>query len=178
MSTSIILLDQNFNAKDVDIMVFKTSDLLYTPAAVWGGGGAVDDMVQKCDCVGLSRYLAKHYDRYLDAQRDIGHGAIARIRLLLSRLFCVCSRRYGNYLNVFYIFTKFLYLINVYGQLFLLGHWLGDGYQTYGLTVAKKIIQGQDWTEDGRFARVTLCDFEVRQVGQYSKSLFCDPTLS
>ncbi|XP_075266145.1 innexin unc-9-like isoform X2 [Convolutriloba macropyga] len=111
------------------------------------------------------RYLAKHYDRYLDAQRDIGHGAIARIRLLASRLFCVCSRRYGNYLNVFYIFTKFLYLFNVFGQLFLLGHWLGDGYQTYGLTVAKKIFEGKDWTEDGRFARVTLCDFEVRQVG-------------
>ena len=121
--------------------------------------------VRNACCFSL-RYLAKHYDRYLDAQRDIGHGAIARIRLLLSRLFCVCSRRYGNYLNVFYIFTKFLYLINVYGQLFLLGHWLGDGYQTYGLTVAKKIFQGQDWTEDGRFARVTLCDFEVRQVGQ------------
>ncbi|XP_063714134.1 innexin unc-9-like [Symsagittifera roscoffensis] len=112
------------------------------------------------------RYLAKHYDRYLDAQRDIGHGAIARLRLLASRLFCVCSRRYGNYLNVFYIFTKFLYLFNVFGQLFLLGHWLGDGYQTYGLTVAQNIFQGHDWTADGRFARVTLCDFEVRQVGQ------------
>ena len=41
MSTSIILLDQNFNANDVDIMVFEPS-VLFLPAAVWG---EIDDMV-------------------------------------------------------------------------------------------------------------------------------------
>ena len=33
---SIILLDQNFNANDVDIMVFEPSALLPTAAVVWG----------------------------------------------------------------------------------------------------------------------------------------------
>ena len=42
MSTSIILLDQTFNAPDVDIMVFEPS-VLFPPAAVWGG---IDDMVR------------------------------------------------------------------------------------------------------------------------------------
>ena len=42
MSTSIILLDQNFNANDVDIMAFEPS-VLFPLAAVWGGG--IDDMV-------------------------------------------------------------------------------------------------------------------------------------
>ena len=42
MSTSIILLDQNSNANDVDIMVFEPR-VLFAPAAVWGGG--IDDMV-------------------------------------------------------------------------------------------------------------------------------------
>ena len=37
MSTSIILLDQNFDANDVDITVFQHS-ILFSPAAVWGGG--------------------------------------------------------------------------------------------------------------------------------------------
>ena len=41
MSTSIILLDQNSNANDVDIMVFDPSVLL--PRL----GGGIDDMVQK-----------------------------------------------------------------------------------------------------------------------------------
>ena len=42
MSTSINLLDQNFNANDVDIVVFVPS-FLFFPAAVWEG---VDDMVR------------------------------------------------------------------------------------------------------------------------------------
>ena len=44
MSTSIILLDQNFNANYVDIMAFESS-VLFPPAAVWGVGVCVDDMV-------------------------------------------------------------------------------------------------------------------------------------
>ena len=44
MSTSIILLDQNFNANDVDIMVFEPC-VLFPSAAVWGGG--IDDMVRE-----------------------------------------------------------------------------------------------------------------------------------
>ena len=42
MSTSIVLLDQNFNANDVDIMVFETYPL-FPPAA------GIDDMVRN-DC--------------------------------------------------------------------------------------------------------------------------------
>ena len=38
MSTSIILLDQNFNANDVDIMVFEPC-VLFPPVAVFLGGG-------------------------------------------------------------------------------------------------------------------------------------------
>ena len=45
MATLIILLDQNFNANYVDIMVFEAS-VLSPPAAV-GGGGGVDDMVRQ-----------------------------------------------------------------------------------------------------------------------------------
>ena len=44
MSTSIIILDQNFNANYVDIMVFEPSVLFPPPAAVWGGGG-IEHMV-------------------------------------------------------------------------------------------------------------------------------------
>ena len=45
--SSIILLDQTFNANDVDIMVFEPFVLL-PPAAVWG----LDDMVL-ISCTGL-----------------------------------------------------------------------------------------------------------------------------
>ena len=42
MSTSIILLDKNFNANDVDIMLFEPS-VLFTPAV--GGGEGVGGLV-------------------------------------------------------------------------------------------------------------------------------------
>ena len=45
MSTSIILLDQTFNANDVDTMVFEPS-VLFKPRRSFGEGG-IDDMVQK-----------------------------------------------------------------------------------------------------------------------------------
>ena len=41
----------------------------------------------------------------------------------------------------------------------------GDGYYYYGFEVANQILEGKDWTRDGRFARVTLCDFKIRAVG-------------
>ena len=44
MSTSIILLDQNFNANDVDLMVFEPSVL--SPPRRSLGLGEIDDMVQ------------------------------------------------------------------------------------------------------------------------------------
>ena len=48
MLTSIILLNQTFNANDVDIMVFELSVLFDPPprAAVFFCGGGIDDMVQ------------------------------------------------------------------------------------------------------------------------------------
>ena len=42
MSTSISLLDQNFNANDVDIMVFEPSVLFPLPQLFFG---EIDDMV-------------------------------------------------------------------------------------------------------------------------------------
>ena len=46
MSISIMLLDQNSNANDVDIMVFETS-VLFPPPVFWGGG--IYDMVPRVD---------------------------------------------------------------------------------------------------------------------------------
>ena len=47
-STSIILLDQNLNANDVDIMVFEPSVLSPPPPQL----GGIDDMVQKFKKIG------------------------------------------------------------------------------------------------------------------------------
>ena len=63
MSTSIISLDQNFNANDVDIMVFEPSCFygLIHPDAV--GGGGVDDMVQNSPGTSLNCIVSSSTSR-------------------------------------------------------------------------------------------------------------------
>ena len=48
MSTSIILLDENFNANDVDIMVFEPCVCLISPCR--RSAGNIEHMVRKMDC--------------------------------------------------------------------------------------------------------------------------------
>ena len=49
MSTTIITLDQNFNANYVDIMVFEPS-VLFPPPPPQFGGGAIEHMVPENNC--------------------------------------------------------------------------------------------------------------------------------
>ena len=56
MSKSIILLDQNFNANSVDIMVFEPS-VLFPPAEV---GGGIHDTVQN---FGVRTFLHMQFQR-------------------------------------------------------------------------------------------------------------------
>ena len=45
---------------------------------------------------------------------------------------------------------------------YLLG---GNKYILFGFELAKDLFQGRDWTESGTFPRVTLCDFDLRRLG-------------
>lgn len=75
--------------------------------------------------------------------------------------------RFGTYLTVLYIFTKFLYLANVIGQLFILNEVLSIKFSIYGYEVFKWMIYNYDWTTSPHvaFPRVTMCDLTVRRLG-------------
>ena len=75
--------------------------------------------------------------------------------------------RFGAYLSVLYIVTKVLYLVNALGQLFLLDWWLGTNYSLYGFHMVRWMVTDHDWTNSPfvAFPRVTMCDFNVRRVG-------------
>jgi len=79
----------------------------------------------------------------------------------------VSSRRFGCYLVVLYIFTKFLYLGNVIAQLFILNKILAVEYSIYGIEVMGWMMKSYDWTLSPQvaFPRVTMCDFTVRRLG-------------
>ena len=73
---------------------------------------------------------------------------------------------YGNDLICAYLFTKLLYLGNAIGQLFMLDVFLGmnKDYRLYGILVMSRMVRGEDWSWSERFPRVTMCDFQVRQM--------------
>ena len=114
----------------------------------------------------IIRYMANHLDRYLVAQRDDRTGCWVRIKQGLAKKCCmICGRFYGNYLTALYLIVKLLYVANALGQLFMLDIFLSTDFHMYGLHVVKSLLQGQDWTKPDRFPRVTLCDFELRALG-------------
>ena len=68
------------------------------------------------------RYIAKHIDRALEIQREMGTGFFSHFKHVLRRHcpFLIIGRAHGNYLTFIYLVVKLMYIANVVGQLFLL----------------------------------------------------------
>lgn len=109
------------------------------------------------------RTLARHIEDALDTQRDYGRGACDRIKACCSCF--TCSKRFGSYLCFVYLITKILYIGNAIAQFFLLNKFLGTEHTFYGMDILNDLIQGRDWHESGHFPRVTMCDFQIRTLG-------------
>ncbi|CAL2029434.1 hypothetical protein CAEBREN_31716 [Caenorhabditis brenneri] len=71
----------------------------------------------------------------------------------------------GSYLSLLYLFVKFLYLIQIIFQFIILNNFLGTSYTFWGIGILSDILNGREWEESGHFPRVTMCDFEVRVLG-------------
>lgn len=71
----------------------------------------------------------------------------------------------GTYLTVLYLFIKMVYLIQAITQFVLLNKFLGTGYTFWGFEILRDLMSGREWEESGHFPRVTMCDFDVRVLG-------------
>ncbi|CAI5438969.1 unnamed protein product [Caenorhabditis angaria] len=71
----------------------------------------------------------------------------------------------GSYLAYLYIFTKVLYLVQIIAQFVILNNFLSTTYTFWGVGILNDILRGREWEESGHFPRVTMCDFEVRVLG-------------
>ncbi|KAJ1365283.1 hypothetical protein KIN20_025538 [Parelaphostrongylus tenuis] len=70
------------------------------------------------------------------------------------------------FVTTMYLCTKFFYLTNVCFQLLLMNKFLGTTkYSWYGFGVILDLWNGTTWQKSGVFPRVSLCDFEVRVMG-------------
>ncbi|CAB3407350.1 unnamed protein product [Caenorhabditis bovis] len=71
----------------------------------------------------------------------------------------------GSYLANVYMLTKVLYCVQVVFQFVMLNNFLGTTYTFWGIGILRDILHGHEWEESGHFPRVTMCDFEVRVLG-------------
>ncbi|VDN92465.1 unnamed protein product [Brugia pahangi] len=98
--------------------------------------------------------VATHIYDSLKTQRNlIRHSPIS---LLLRK---------GLYLTLLYMLVKFIYLLQAITQFVLLNSFLGTDYTFWGFEILRDLANGREWQESGHFPRVTMCDFDVRVLG-------------
>ncbi|KAI1707410.1 innexin domain-containing protein [Ditylenchus destructor] len=109
--------------------------------------------------------------RHLEAALRYQHTATSRTQYTMHRVFkCFNLRYYESYVTGMYLATKVFYVGNVLTNLLLVNKFLEtDAYSVYGLGVLRDLLFGRSWMESGNFPRVTLCDFEVRVLGNIQR---------
>uniref|UniRef100_A0A0N4ZJ42 Innexin n=1 Tax=Parastrongyloides trichosuri TaxID=131310 RepID=A0A0N4ZJ42_PARTI len=95
------------------------------------------------------------------------HKRVKKKQIKQFKLLFLCNMPYSSaYVTLMYLLTKFLYLVNISLQLFLMNSFLEtDRYKYYGLEAVIDLMKGKTWDQTGMFPRVSLCDFDVRVMG-------------
>ncbi|XP_036354405.1 innexin unc-9 isoform X1 [Octopus sinensis] len=110
-------------------------------------------------------HIAFYMDRWLETYREYKMNYVVRMRQKMTKVCCLmCSKREGTFLVGFYVCVKALYAANVIGQFFLLNAFMSNQFSVYGYEVLEMVRNKVPWKESVRFPRVTLCDFEIRQL--------------
>lgn len=66
---------------------------------------------------------------------------------------------FGSYMaSVCYVITKWLEVINGFGQLYMLSCFVGEGDYLWGIHLLKTVLNGTDDPNSGIFPRIVLCD--------------------
>lgn len=119
--------------------------------------------------------LSRHIDETLQYQRDYGvkNKSVFLFSLLNIGFFKKCSKNdlflgklYGCYVSLIYMFIKIFHLVNVIVQFYALNSFLETAdYPLFGGHVIYDLMMNREWRDSGKFPRVTLCDFEIRVLG-------------
>ncbi|XP_075244827.1 innexin unc-9-like isoform X2 [Convolutriloba macropyga] len=75
---------------------------------------------------------------------------------------------YGEFLAPCYLLIKVTYIGIALFTMFFLNQMVGPGFYTFGIDVASNFLAKSDWKSiaSKNFPKVTLCDIEIRQIGQ------------
>jgi hypothetical protein len=114
----------------------------------------------------MMEYMIGTIDQYVDDPRRQPHNRNMNFLRRTISLTCFMFGKFlGNYLVILYLFIKVLYIVNCVGQLFLISVLLGRNYALYGMSIFRDIIQGKGYADSEYFPRVTMCKFQVRELG-------------
>lgn len=117
----------------------------------------------------MVQYIAdclQRYEEYTNPKRGSGTSAARRFIKQLRLFF---QARTGASLVCFYFFIKCLYMINLIFQILFLQYFLSYydvNYLQYGWTVLTSLLSGFSLPESRLFPRITLCDFQIRELGE------------
>ncbi|KRX19430.1 Innexin-10 [Trichinella nelsoni] len=113
------------------------------------------------------RMLTVHIENALKFQRRVCKKNLKPHKILLFLNLPYTS----NYISVLYLIIKCLYLANVIGQFLVMNFFLETQTKDslYGWHVLRNLLNGTQWHTSGFFPRVTLCDFEVRVMGNLQR---------
>jgi hypothetical protein len=114
----------------------------------------------------MIEYMIGTIDQYVDDPRRQHANRNFNFFRRTVALLCICFGKFlGNYLVILYLFVKILYIFNCLGQLFLISVLLGRNYYIYGASIFHDFIQGKGYADSEYFPRVTMCKFQVRELG-------------
>ncbi|ESO01359.1 hypothetical protein HELRODRAFT_100634 [Helobdella robusta] len=107
-------------------------------------------------------YMISQMDRYLaEAKKNYYHEPT----ISFKQLFACCSCFHGCYLFSFYLFVKFLFLLNAICQFICLNLLFGSDYYSFGVEIIKTSMNDQYGAVGSRqFPRMTMCDLKIRRV--------------
>ena len=115
------------------------------------------------------QYIADCLQRYDEYTNPSKRDSPTRVQRLHRQCRLFCQARTGATLICFYFAIKCLYIINVILQILFLQYFLSYydiNYLQYGATVFSALLSGWSLPESRLFPRITLCDFQIRELGE------------
>uniref|UniRef100_A0A915IIM2 Innexin n=1 Tax=Romanomermis culicivorax TaxID=13658 RepID=A0A915IIM2_ROMCU len=97
--------------------------------------------------------------RHMKSSLEIQHRLEPRGNLFSSLFY---GKHYGCYVSTLYLFVKFLFIVNVVCQFFILNSFLGSRYTFWGFEILRDIWIGREWTESG-----------MMLIYMYPRQMFC-----
>ncbi|CAD6190507.1 unnamed protein product [Caenorhabditis auriculariae] len=171
--------DEDFVARDeavvgyyqwVPLMLAVQAFMFYFPCFLWqafnpSSGINVKDVLESAAKVKKNVRTSEREKEVSKAASHLIEALELQRELKTDAGFISKMRKSGNFLSTLYLFTKVLYLVNIFWQFHIFAVFLNTSNYFWGWDTFMNITSGIQWDQTGFFPRVTMCDFTVRVLG-------------